>query len=546
MMQLFSKWRVWLLIIALAISIFGIAFSGLSYGIDFKGGTSFQVKLAKPAANAQEKEQIRSIIEQRLNFTGLRDATVSFAGEDVIFADIAETDPEKVQELESLLLRQGKFEATLDGQVLFTGGDFVRISKDPASGYGVRQSPAGGYEWSLPFILKPGAAKRFAELTFHQCDLIGTSTAGVPDYDCKYTYFFIDRPDEAVIILTDDWRTQDEEIWVSDEHAVKIPPTVTMDDVIENSGVPVINVDENNLDQNTDAVLLALLPNHPNAVVPNSVSPALALHLESLGFTVLKIAVPENTPFIWQALGAREIISLNPSVTGLDPYVSDVKDVKVLSELQIQGGTTTSEESQKNLDSLTILLQSGSLPIAVRDISKETVSPFLGQEFLQDSIWMGVLAILMVMLIVFVRYREIPIAIALGFTSVCEVVVILGFASFVNWNLDLASMAGIIAAIGTGVNQQIIIIDEIRRGSKEDHSESIISRTKRALYIILASASTVMATMLPIIFFGFGLGKLVGFALTTIAGVAVGLLITRPAFSDFAQYYFGKKNKAAN
>ncbi|MFH0954998.1 MAG: hypothetical protein V1777_02755 [Candidatus Micrarchaeota archaeon] len=545
-MQLFSKWRVWLLIIALAISVFGIVFSGLSYGIDFKGGTSFQVKLAKPAANAQEKEQIRSIIEQRLNFTGLRDATVSFAGEDVVFADIAETDPEQVKELESLLLRQGKFEATLDGQVLFTGSDFVRISKDAASGYGIRPSSAGGFEWSLPFILKPSAAKRFAELTFHQCDLIGTNSAGQPDYECKFTYFFIDRPDEAIVIFTDDQRTQDEETWASDEHAIKVPSGLTIDDLIENAGIPVIAVDENNFDQNTDAELLALRAKHPNAVVPDSASIGLVQHLESLGFSVLKTPGPASTPFIWNALGTREIIRLNPGVTGLDPYVSDVKDVKVLSELQIQGSAATSEVAQKNLDSLTILLQSGSLPIAVRDIGKETVSPFLGQEFLQDAVWMGVLALLMVMLIIFVRYREIPVAIALGFTSLCEVIVVLGFASFVNWNLDLASIAGIIAAIGTGVNQQIIITDEIRRGSQTDHSESIISRTKRALYIILASASTVLATMLPIIFLGFGLGKLVGFAVTTIAGVAVGLLITRPAFSDFAQYYFGKKNKSAD
>ena len=102
-------------------------------------------------------------------------------------------------------------------------------------------------------------------------------------------------------------------------------------------------------------------------------------------------------------------------------------------------------------------------------------------------------------------------------------------------------VAGIIAAVGTGIDTEIIITDELLRGEKGDEAASLLTRVKRALFIVFAAASVSLATMLPIIFFGFGLGKLVGFAITTSMGVLVGVLITRPAFAEMARWALEKK-----
>jgi preprotein translocase subunit SecD len=111
-------------------------------------------------------------------------------------------------------------------------------------------------------------------------------------------------------------------------------------------------------------------------------------------------------------------------------------------------------------------------------------------------------------------------------TVLSEVFIILGISALINWNLDLISIAGIIAAIGTGVDSQVIIIDEARK-TKE---YSLKERIKGAFFIILGSFSTVFVAMLPLFWAGAGMMK--GFALTTIIGVSVGVFITRPAFSD--------------
>ena len=107
-----------------------------------------------------------------------------------------------------------------------------------------------------------------------------------------------------------------------------------------------------------------------------------------------------------------------------------------------------------------------------------------------------------------------------------EMVLILGFAALVGWNLDLAAIAAIIIVAGTGVDHLVVITDETLRGE-------IISdwktRIKSAMFIIVGAYLTVLSAMIPLWFAGAGLLK--GFAFTTIAGVSFGVLIARPAYA---------------
>jgi len=88
------------------------------------------------------------------------------------------------------------------------------------------------------------------------------------------------------------------------------------------------------------------------------------------------------------------------------------------------------------------------------------------------------------------------------------------------------------------VDNQIVIMDELLRKKKDEDGpveKSPVQRVKNAFFIIVASSSIAVATMLPIILFGLGQGQLVGFAITTISGVMVGVLVSRPAFAEIAR-----------
>lgn len=205
---------------------------------------------------------------------------------------------------------------------------------------------------------------------------------------------------------------------------------------------------------------------------------------------------------------------------------------RVTTQISISGsgqGITQADaydDAQASMKKLQTILITGSLPYKLEIVKLDTISPVLGQEFIKSIFLAGFAAFFAVSIIIFARYRKIKASLALLATSTSEIIIILGIASFIGWNLDLPSIAGIIATIGIGIDQQIIILDE----AKQNLFLSIKQRLKRAFTIILGAYFTALVALLPLLWAGAGLLK--GFAITTIIGITAGVLITRPAFAD--------------
>ncbi len=537
MRDLFRNWKVVLLVVFLFLALLSLSFNGLKYGIDFNGGTQFQIHLAKPLENSAEIAQVTSIISHRLDWTGLKDTKVTAWGNEFIIAQVAETSPEQVERIELLLKKQGRFEATLNGKTIFSGSDILHIFKDTSKGYGIIKQ-GESFEWRLPFLLSEEAGQRFTEMTFHQCTISGFDASQGKTYDCEKTYFFIDRP-SAVILMPSLMHSKNKDLLLTGNLTENIPQGTDIDELLLNAQTPLILTDSNLSDSDKNE-LMNYSKTFENVIIPsNTFSEQFLLDLNAFGFKVTELEQEKNIPWIWNAVGVREVISLSEDITNMNPYIEDVKDAKRYSELVIRGFGSDEQDALTKLSNLAILLESGSLPIGVESIGKETISPNLGEEFLFVVALMGIISLIVVMLVLFIRYKEPRLIIPIGFTIFSEVVLILGFASFIKWNLDLASLAGIVAAVGTGVDHQIIISDELLR-KEADYETSFVNRVKRAFFIIFAAAATSLVTMAPIILFGFGLGKLVGFAITTISGVLIGVFITRPAFGEIAKYLLTK------
>ncbi|MCX6814152.1 MAG: hypothetical protein NTY20_00660 [Candidatus Aenigmarchaeota archaeon] len=257
-----------------------------------------------------------------------------------------------------------------------------------------------------------------------------------------------------------------------------------------------------------------------------------------------------------------------------------VSDLNIGSELggkiyqtpQIQGSRTTLDDATQEKLRLQTILRSGAIPTSLQIASVDIISSTLGSDFFISVFYAGILAGITVFIIVFIRYRRIRTALPMVGISFCEVVIILGIAStsdamiwasvmiigfvliavswwkkheidifawaavvlipllgLMSWTIDLAAIGGIIAAIGTSVDHQVIIADEALMKTDERRIYTIKDKIKRAFFIIFSSASTVIAAMFPLMLVGVGLIR--GFAITTIVGVLVGILVTRPAYA---------------
>ena len=230
----------------------------------------------------------------------------------------------------------------------------------------------------------------------------------------------------------------------------------------------------------------------------------------------------------------------------LDLYVDDnivdslliSEDLKgrVATEIAVSGSgfgatqETAFESAKESMHKLQTILITGSLPYKLEIVKLDTISPVLGQKFIFYLVLAGIASIVAVSLIVIIRYKKLKYSLAVLLTSFSEVIIILGFAALIKWNLDLASIAGILVTIGTGVDQQIIILDESRIG-KVGMSDKI----KRAFFIIISAYFTAIASLIPLYWAGAGLLR--GFAVTTIIGITSGVLITRPAFIEILKKF---------
>ena len=206
----------------------------------------------------------------------------------------------------------------------------------------------------------------------------------------------------------------------------------------------------------------------------------------------------------------------------------------------------TEEEDMERARILWIQLNAGALPVKQRIIAKGYTSPALGSVFLQQIVLAGIGAILAVGLIVYLRYRTPKIVLPLLVAAFSETVIVLGVAALIRHQLDLSSIAGILATLGTGVDQMVIITDEVIRGEDGQSSKlrtSISKRVSRAFSIIFASATTTIVAMTPLAYMQ--LGVLRGFAIVTIIGIIVGVFITRPTYAKVINIILGKEVKAA-
>ncbi len=205
---------------------------------------------------------------------------------------------------------------------------------------------------------------------------------------------------------------------------------------------------------------------------------------------------------------------------------------RVTTQIQIQGageGATRNDAysaAEEEMHKLQTILITGSLPYKLEIVKLDTISPTLGTDFVKYIFFAALAALFAISLVVFIRYRNIKSSLALVMTSISEIIIILGIASMIKWDLDLPSIAGILAAIGTGIDSQIIVLDE----AKQTQFLNIKQRMKRAFKIILGAYATSLVALIPLWWAGAGLLK--GFVFTTILGITIGILITRPAFAD--------------
>ncbi len=175
------------------------------------------------------------------------------------------------------------------------------------------------------------------------------------------------------------------------------------------------------------------------------------------------------------------------------------------------------EEAQN----LVTILQFGQLPFPIVELANTTVSPTLGDAFLQQSLLAGVIAILMVIFFMVVHYR-LPGAVA-SFALIYYALVVFAIFRLVPVTLTLAGIAGFVLSVGMAVDANILIFERMKEELRLGKSlpAAVEAGFNRAWNSILDSnvSSLITATIL----FLFGSSVIRGFGLVLIIGVLISM-----------------------
>jgi len=407
----------------------------------------------------------------------------------------------------ALLGQQGRLEIFIEDNLVLFGDDIT--------GVGSVQLDVQSNSYSVPFDLSQNGANKWA-----------SASAGKVDHP---TAIYLDRPSDASIFLFDEGLLKELQGMTYDENRRMffIPADTLGKNIVGGVYLQVtsVKISENSLSPEiieylraengikTNIILLGKMSDYSENVIST---------IENLGYSS-----PENfsmhtneAPIDW----VERVCGLKST-----PTITDAVAGKPLTSMVITTGGN-SDAARKRAEDLKIVL-SQRLSVGISFESEESLDPRLGKQFLNQAILALSIAIVGVGLLIYLRYRHLKISGAIMGTMLSELVVTLGMASIFGWSIGLPEIGGLIAIVGSGVDHQIIITDEVLRGF-EPHAAHRIgfgARIGRAFSIIFAAAATVIAAMVALAVIGFGVMR--GFALITMAGVVLAVILTRPVYA---------------
>jgi preprotein translocase subunit SecD len=210
---------------------------------------------------------------------------------------------------------------------------------------------------------------------------------------------------------------------------------------------------------------------------------------------------------------------------------------------QLFASTGTGQQGLTAAENLEIHLRAGALPVQVVVSGSGQVPAAFGDYYKNLAVVAFIVAAIAVGAVIYYRYREAAIVLPMMAVNLSEILILLGIMAAIQYQLDLAAIAALIAVLGTGIDQLVIITDEVLHEGKVPSRQLYQKRLSRAVGIIMVSAATVVIAMLPLALLD--LSTLRGFAIITILGVLLGVLITRPAYGKIIMAILSKETTEA-
>ncbi len=127
----------------------------------------------------------------------------------------------------------------------------------------------------------------------------------------------------------------------------------------------------------------------------------------------------------------------------------------VMIRLPAQKGESTAQQSEKVMAAL----KADAPDVQLR--RTEFVGPQVGDELMEDGLKALAFVVIGIMVYLAIRF-EWKFAVSAIVANLHDVIIILGFFAFFQWEFSLAVLAAVLAVLGYSVNESVVIFDRIR------------------------------------------------------------------------------------
>ncbi len=498
------------------LALLNIYVNGVKFGIDFSGGTRIPVILDKAVDDATMGDLVQTI-KTRASVLGLTEVKVQAIGNTEINVEIPSSDEETVRLIETTLSHQGVYQGIVDGKLAVSGDRIFSSSIKPLDSAELTQQ---GADWGVAFAVDQAGAEQFAQ-----------SAKGKADYPI---YMYLDRPHDVAIFYERVQFHKDMMVDAGEKESLK-----ALNDALkfEGDSIPVYIVED--MGANFSAP-----NNHTKAIVSANMSQAGKDSIAAKGFILDVINASQITPTYSRTrsgvlmLEKLEISGLLTAPILSGGITNGIPNYNYVVTGSVQATTATAKalEAQNRVKEIESILKGGSLPVQISLGSRTSLPASLGAESLRLSVIAIVLSLLVIAILIGLRYRDIAATLPIVLISLAEFIILVSILG--SFTIDLAAMAGILAAIGVGVDAQIVITDELL---KKDDEHKTSEKIDLAFGIIKTNAIVAIFSMVPLLFSG--LVEVIGFAISTILGALLGYLLTRPAYAALVEKVLDAEKK---
>ena len=218
------------------------------------------------------------------------------------------------------------------------------------------------------------------------------------------------------------------------------------------------------------------------------------LSIEFTGGTVMEVNYAQTAP----------LDKVRTAVTGLGYTDFQVQNFGTSRDVMIRLPLGAGQSSATQSDTVMKALKASDSTVELRRV--EFVGPQVGKELVENGLLALLFVVIGITLYLAVRF-EWKFAVAGVLANLHDVVIILGFFAFFQWEFSLSVLAGILAVLGYSVNESVVIMDRIRENFRRDRGATVrevidgaitqtISRT------IITHGSTQMMVLAMLLFGG--------------------------------------------